>query len=132
MDDVHYGAELPFDHVATDAAQHVPGAVEIQVDHCPPAAVGNVKRTSRELPSSVVHQEVNGAEAFERACDELFHLRDFPNVGGHYEALGTAGSNVTRRLFQRLGRPRCKNEVGTEAGKGEGNGTADAFAPSSH
>src|SRR6185369_15575665 len=87
--DVHDRAEALRQEVRPDAAQHVPGPVQVQVDDGAPSAVRDLRRAGRELPARVVDDEVDTTEARERGRHQrvdLLHLADVGRVRETYAA----------------------------------------------
>ena len=102
-----------------EAARHVPGAVEVEVDHGAPPVVGDGGGQGRELAAGVVDEEVDLAVGVVDDVAQRVDLIGLADVGGNGEAAAAAP-----RRWRPPPRPGSAvrpaiDDVATEAGQRE-------------
>ena len=132
MDDVDDGPEAGLGHGPHEAADHVPGAVEVEVDHRAPAVVRDLRWQRRELAAGVVDEEVDPTELVVDALLQRVDLIGLPDVGRDGEAATSQRTDGDRGVLERLGGPAGHHQVGPVAGEGERRRPADAGAAAGH
>src|SRR3990172_3273862 len=126
MHDVHDRTLLPREHVRADAAAHIPGAVEIEVNDRTPAAVADFGGRRGELPPGVIDEDVNGAESLQRRLHERLDLRDFPDIRRYSERGGPQRFDLFHCRVKSVRMAPGDDDIRAEAGEGQGRLLADA------
>ena len=121
MDDVDDTARAPLDHMRTHATAHVPGAVQIEIDHRTPAAVADLSRRGGKLTAGVVDQKIDAAEALDGLLNQRLDLIDVANVGGHGQAANAGVDDLFGRPVQVLSVAAGDDDIGAKVGKGQGD-----------
>jgi hypothetical protein len=122
--------EAAFDHFVLDGIQHVKRAVQIDVDHLPPAFEGQLVVVAGVADRPAVNQQVDRTELRARLRDEFIHLFRLRDVAGEGQPLAPAGLDLAQRLGGRPGaRSIADRHVRPRAGQLQGHRPSDAPRP---
>src|SRR5919202_1615214 len=85
-----------------------------------------------KLAACVIDQNVDRAEAFEGAVDEVVDVCGLPHVGGHGQARAATSLDLVADRFKRRAAAATDRDAGTGAGELQGGGPSNAGASSRH
>src|SRR5262249_14974483 len=121
---------LLLDHHAARRLSEQEDAGQVDVDHLLPAFERVI--LSRRAPGGarVVDEDVDAAELFARAANDLLDVLGLANVAGHGERPPAEGADPGGRLLATLDLARAEDNVRTSLGEAGRHLAADPTAPS--
>ena len=132
VDDVHDRTEPALQHARRDPADHVPGAVEVQIDDRAPAIVGEFTGTHRKLPTGVVDEEISRTTEVGHCVRERLHVLQVADVRRHCKAAPAQRLDLGPGGVQRFLVTPGDNHVRTEARERQGNLASDPATTAGH